>query len=123
MQPGTTYIALASLCLFVKLGCTSLLRSGFSALRHSYVGTDYPYTSDISYRSPILMNTEGTEHYQLSVYNADAEWAALAPNDGTNAPSRATAPTVQHILVPPATSFRCNQARVSSRRFRRRRAS
>ena len=28
------------------------------------------------------MNIEPTKHYQLSGYNADAEWAALAPNNG-----------------------------------------
>jgi hypothetical protein len=28
------------------------------------------------------MNIEPTKHYQLSGPNADAEWAALAPNDG-----------------------------------------
>ncbi|KAH8993719.1 hypothetical protein EDB92DRAFT_1944404 [Lactarius akahatsu] len=79
MQPGTKYIALVS----VKPECIALRRSGFPAPRHSYVGTDYPRTWDISYFPPILMNTEGTEHYQLSVYNADAKWAALAPNYGT----------------------------------------
>ena len=28
------------------------------------------------------MNIEPTKHYQLSGHNADAEWAALAPNHG-----------------------------------------
>jgi hypothetical protein len=28
------------------------------------------------------MNIESTKHYQLSGYNADGEWAALAPNNG-----------------------------------------
>lgn len=29
------------------------------------------------------MNIEATKHYQLSGYDADAEWAALAPSNGT----------------------------------------
>ncbi|KAH9053136.1 hypothetical protein EDB87DRAFT_288721 [Lactarius vividus] len=48
----------------------------------AYVGSDYPRTWDIGHLSPIRMNIEGTKHYQLSGYNGDAEWAALAPNNG-----------------------------------------
>ena len=102
MHPGTKYIALVSLCLLVKLGCIVLLRSGSPAPHYcegalfsllcrvlltlgcgvAYIGTDYPRTWDIGFLPPIRMNIEPTKHYQLSGYNADAEWAALAPNNG-----------------------------------------
>src|SRR6266403_788721 len=48
----------------------------------AYVGSDHPRTWDIGYLPPILMNIEPTKHYQLSGYNADSEWAALAPHNG-----------------------------------------
>ncbi|KAH9032238.1 hypothetical protein EDB85DRAFT_2073949 [Lactarius pseudohatsudake] len=83
MHPGTKYIALVSLCLLVKLVCIGLLRSGFPSHSHSYVGTDYPRAWDIGILPPILMNIEPTKHYQLSGHGADAEWAALTPNNGT----------------------------------------
>jgi hypothetical protein len=50
--------------------------------KKAYVGSDHPRTWDIGYLSPIHINIEPTKHYQLSGHNADAEWAALAPNDG-----------------------------------------
>jgi len=83
MQFGTKYIVLVSLCLLVKLGCIALLLSGSPAPRLSYIGVDYPRTWDIGFLPPIRMNIEATKHYQLSGYNADAEWAALSPNNGT----------------------------------------
>jgi hypothetical protein len=60
------------------LFCHVLLTSGGVA----YIGTDYPRTWDIGFLPPIRMNIESTKHYQLSGYNADGEWAALAPNNG-----------------------------------------
>ena len=48
----------------------------------AYVGSDHPRTLDIGYLPPIRMNIEPTKHYQLSGYNADSEWAALAPHNG-----------------------------------------
>ena len=51
--------------------------------RVAYVGSDYPRTWDIGSLPPIRMNIEATRHYQLSGHNADAEWAALVPNNGT----------------------------------------
>ena len=48
----------------------------------AYVGSDHPRTWDIGYLPPIRMNIEPTKHYQLSGHNADAEWAALAPQNG-----------------------------------------
>lgn len=82
------YVFLASLCLIMKLGCIALLlelqatTTTSPSSRHSYVGSDHPRTWDIGYLPPIRMNIEPTKHYQLSGYNADAEWAALAPHDG-----------------------------------------
>jgi len=49
----------------------------------AYVGSDYPRARDIGCLPPIRMDIVATKHYQLSGYNADAEWAALAPNNGT----------------------------------------
>lgn len=85
MHPGMKYIALVSLCLLVKLGCIALLwsGSGFPAPHYSYIGTDHPRTWDIGILPPIRMNIEPTTHYHISGYNADTEWAALAPNNGT----------------------------------------
>ncbi|KAH9979597.1 hypothetical protein BGW80DRAFT_1157917, partial [Lactifluus volemus] len=48
----------------------------------AYVGADHPRTWDIGLLRPIRMYIEPTKHYQLSGHDADAEWAALAPNDG-----------------------------------------
>ena len=48
----------------------------------AYVGSDHPRTWDIGYLPPVRMNIEPTKHYQLSGHNADAEWAALAPQNG-----------------------------------------
>jgi hypothetical protein len=104
---GVWYIVLASLCLVVKLGCIALLLelqlasspSRYSktlffflpfhfAITHSrrsvkaYVGSDHPRTWHIGLLPPIRMNIEPTKHYQLSGQAADAEWAALAPNNG-----------------------------------------
>jgi hypothetical protein len=100
---GTRYVVLASLCLIVKLGCIALLLElqaassssryctifFFSAFYHTftriakaYVGSDHPRTWDIGVLPPIRMNIEPTKHYQLSGQSADAEWAALAPNNG-----------------------------------------
>ena len=54
------------------------------SFRIAYVGSDRPRTWDIvGVLPPIRMNIEPTTHYQLSGGpSADAEWAALAPNDG-----------------------------------------
>jgi hypothetical protein len=104
MHPGMKYIALVSLCLLVKLGCIALLWSGsgfpaphyckgapfsrlicsiYSGACIAYIGTDHPRTWDIGILPPIRMNIEPTTHYHISGYNADTEWAALAPNNGT----------------------------------------
>ena len=56
--------------------------SAYTGCGVAYIGTDFPRTWDIGLLPPILMNIEPTKHYQLSGYNADAEWAALAPNNG-----------------------------------------
>ena len=104
---GTRYVVLASLCLIVKLGCIALLlelQAASSSSRYctiyffplpyhfsithlrwiskAYVGSDHPRTWDIGVLPPIRMNIEPTKHYQLSGQSADAEWAALAPNNG-----------------------------------------
>ncbi|KAF8497917.1 hypothetical protein F5888DRAFT_1613060 [Russula emetica] len=80
------YVFLASLCLIMKLGCITLLLKLQAATSpsslHSYVGSDHPRTWEIGYLPPIRINIEPTKHYQLSGYNADAEWAALAPQNG-----------------------------------------
>jgi len=84
MYPRARFIVLASLCLFLKLGCIVLLRlqAISSSPNYSYVGSDRPRTWDIGILPPIRMNIEPTTHYQLSGPSADAEWDALAPNDG-----------------------------------------
>ena len=51
--------------------------------RVAYTGSGYPRAWDIGILPPIRMNIEATKHYQLSGNNADAEWVALAPNNGT----------------------------------------
>ncbi|KAF8466075.1 hypothetical protein DFH94DRAFT_348028 [Russula ochroleuca] len=104
MYLGTRFVVLASLCLIVKLGCIAFLlelQAASSPSRYctthfpifcnhtvthagvqAYVGSDRPRTWDIGFLPPVRMNIEPTKHYQLSGQNADAEWAALAPNDG-----------------------------------------
>ena len=62
---------------------SALICSAYTGASVAYIGTDYPRTLDIGFLPPIRMNIEATKHYQLSGYNADAEWAALAPNNGT----------------------------------------
>ena len=107
MYLGTRYVVLASLCLIVKLGCIALLlqlQAASSPSHHctppfflplfrlrnhaftpeckAYVGSNHPRTWDIGILPPVRMNIEPTKHYQLSGPTADAEWAALAPNNG-----------------------------------------
>ncbi|KAH9032248.1 hypothetical protein EDB85DRAFT_1956392 [Lactarius pseudohatsudake] len=82
MHPGIKHVALVSLCLLIKLVCTVLQsKSRFPAPRRSYPSTHDPPTWALDYLSPIPMNTDGTKHHQLP--NADPEWAALVPNNGT----------------------------------------
>ncbi|KAI9439098.1 hypothetical protein H4582DRAFT_2056939 [Lactarius indigo] len=80
MYPVIKYIALVSLGLLSQLGCTSLRQSGFMIPSKPYDMNDRPNWV-IRYLSPIPMNIEGRKHYQLS--DADAEWAALVPNNAT----------------------------------------
>jgi len=68
----------------MKLACITLLLE-FQAIpssRYSYLGSDHPRAWDIGLLPPIRMNIEPTKHYQLSGPSADAEWAALTPNNG-----------------------------------------
>ncbi|KAI0259771.1 hypothetical protein BC834DRAFT_601001 [Gloeopeniophorella convolvens] len=85
MKPGSRYITLVSLCLLIKLGCIALLRTKLHVTppdTHTYIGSDYPRTWDVGDLPPIRMAIEPTTHFQISGRDADAEWAALAPNDG-----------------------------------------
>ncbi|KAI9439099.1 hypothetical protein H4582DRAFT_2056940 [Lactarius indigo] len=75
------HIALISLCLLIKLWCTTLLRPGSTAPDQSYIAFKLRTWNNIDNLPSALTNISGTKHYKLS--KADAEWAALIPNDGT----------------------------------------
>ncbi|KAH9956016.1 hypothetical protein BC827DRAFT_1271217 [Russula dissimulans] len=86
---------LACIALLLELQATSSSRYCMTSFLRSrsdhplltrdaiaYVSSDHPHTWDIGLLPPIRMNIEPTKHYQLSGPSADAEWAALAPNNG-----------------------------------------
>ena len=70
------------LSLLYDLFIFSAFYHTFTRIAKAYVGSDHPRTWDIGVLPPIRMNIEPTKHYQLSGQSANAEWAALAPNNG-----------------------------------------
>jgi hypothetical protein len=85
--------SLAVLLIILKLCGTVWLRNSFSdpspicpASSSSFGDNDYPRSWDIGGKqkvSRVLMSSEESIHYQLDTPQADLEWRALVPANGT----------------------------------------
>jgi hypothetical protein len=83
------FASLAVLLIILKLCGTVWLRNSFSdpsptcPASSGFGGDDYPRSWDISGKQKVLMSSEESIHYQLDTPEADLEWGALVPVNGT----------------------------------------
>ena len=92
-KASPAFFAFLAFLTVLKLCGTVWLRNSFSApspacptTRETFVDNDYPRSWDIGDEqkvSRVLMSSEESIHYQLDTPQADLEWRALVPANGT----------------------------------------